>query len=639
MVDVKNCPNCQAVLPADAPGGMCPKCLLQWGFLRVEEPAPPRNGLGTPGQAFVPPSPAELAGLFPQLEILELLGQGGMGVVYKARQPKLDRLVALKILPIQTGRDPSFAERFTREARALARLSHPHVVAIHDLGEAGGLCFLIMEFVDGVNLRQLMQAGQVRPREALAIVPQVCDALQYAHDQGIVHRDIKPENILLDRKGQVKIADFGLAKLLGEVATSANLTGSGQVMGTPHYMAPEQVQRPLEVDQRADIYSLGVVFYEMLTGELPLGRFAPPSHKAGTDVRLDHVVLRTLEREPDRRYQHISELEADLKPLAAVPPPQATSLYGWEAAAEVGQALRRGLGLAQPLAVAHRGLLNDLVSGACLVGCMVVIGILTHEMEIPLLAFGCLLPAVLLHNVRWTFPAIRLVVGVAVYLGSLLIVAQVWKMTSGNMPTGLYWMLIGLAISLWPFAESFSRGVTGGASTTEGDAEEDDAPPNLSAEERTVWRALKEFEADAGLYLGANLTPSGLHNARKSSVVPVTERILGVLDFTGDEEDCKNSLLFGCGGIYCWGGRGETRAPIAIAYEDFPNRTFVNHGLVVYLGKDEFLEPDLDNSPADCEMIAKLLNALRAAVIAGKQAPPATAVAAAPNEVGPGAGS
>ena len=170
-----------------------------------------------------------------------------------------------------------------------------------------------MEFVEGVNLRQTFDTGQLTPHEVLAVVPQICEALQYAHDEGIVHRDIKPENILLDKRGRVKIADFGLAKLLGKAPTEFTLTAPGQVMGTLHYMAPEQMERPLEVDHRADIYSLGVVFYEMLTGELPIGRFAPPSKKALIDVRLDQVVLRALENEPQRRYQHASQIKTDVE--------------------------------------------------------------------------------------------------------------------------------------------------------------------------------------------------------------------------------------------------------------------------------------------------------------------------------------
>ncbi len=177
-----------------------------------------------------------------------------------------------------------------------------------------------MEFVDGVNLRRLLDTGKLASEEALAIVPQVCDALQYAHDHGVVHRDIKPENVLLDKEGRVKIADFGVAKLVGRDASDLTLTGAGQIMGTPQYMAPEQIEHPLEVDHRADIYSLGVVFYQMLTGELPLGRFAPPSKKVQIDVRLDEVVLRALEKEPERRYQQVSEIKTRVETIVKTPP-------------------------------------------------------------------------------------------------------------------------------------------------------------------------------------------------------------------------------------------------------------------------------------------------------------------------------
>ncbi len=214
------------------------------------------------------------------------------------------------------GQDPAFAERFAREARALARLTHPRIVGVHDFGRSGGLFYLVMEFVNGANLRGLMQGGRLRPEEALRIVPQICEALQYAHEEGIVHRDIKPENILLDRRGNVKIADFGLAKLLGTMTPDSVLTGSRQVVGTLRYMAPEQMERPLQVDHRADIYSLGVVFYEMLTGELPIGRFDPPSKKVRVDVRVDDVVFRALEKEPERRYQHASEVKTRVELLS-----------------------------------------------------------------------------------------------------------------------------------------------------------------------------------------------------------------------------------------------------------------------------------------------------------------------------------
>jgi hypothetical protein len=310
----RRCPECGAALPANAPEGLCPRCLLQ-GVIGSAHDAAKSAPLDPTGAYGLPPAPPveELAPLFPQLEILELIGQGGMGAVYKARQPSLDRFVAVKLLPAEAGRDPAFAERFGREARALARLSHPNVVAVHDVGRAGDFYYFVMEYVEGVNLRRLLREGRLPPEQALQIVPQICDALQYAHEEGVVHRDIKPENILLDRKGRVKIADFGLAKLLGRDTGGFTLTGSRQVMGTLYYMAPEQIERPLEVDHRADIYSLGVVFYELLTGQVPVGRFPMPSEKAGTDAFLDEVVLHALEREPDRRYQHASEIKTDVQ--------------------------------------------------------------------------------------------------------------------------------------------------------------------------------------------------------------------------------------------------------------------------------------------------------------------------------------
>jgi serine/threonine protein kinase len=327
MADDKKCPRCGSPLPSDAPQGLCPACLMEAG-LRTDVPpseavtgAPSMSPSPQPSGPFIPPYPEALAPLFPQLEIISLLGQGGMGAVYKARQPRLDRFVAVKILPPHPTHAAAFSHRFTREAHALARLSHPHIVAVHDFGEAGGFFYFVMEFVDGLNLRQLMRSGELKPDGAMKIVPQVCEALQYAHDEGIVHRDIKPENILIDKKGRVKIADFGLAKLLDMPGDAFTLTGTGQSMGTPHYMAPEQFHGAHEVDHRADIYSLGVTFYEMLTGELPLGRFAAPSKRVQIDVRLDEVVLRTLEREPDLRYQHASEVKTEVDAIRSTPRP------------------------------------------------------------------------------------------------------------------------------------------------------------------------------------------------------------------------------------------------------------------------------------------------------------------------------
>jgi serine/threonine protein kinase len=355
MPEQEKCPVCGTALPGGVLQGFCPACLLKEGAAE--------SAAGERRSAFEPPSAAELTPLFPQLEILELIGKGGMGAVYRARQKQLDRLVALKILPPGIGADQAFAERFAREAKALARLSHPGIVTLYEFGQAqmlsssasgketpaGGkgfaqepLYFFLMEFVDGVNLRQLLANGRLSPREALAIVPQICDALQFAHDQGIVHRDIKPENILLDRRGRVKVADFGLAKILGagvEPARSgssdaagqaagaqthpADLTEAGRVMGTPKYMSPEQIQAPGQVDHRADIYALGIVFYQMLTGEMPDDKLQPPSRKVQVDVRLDEVVLRALEKDPELRYQNVSEVKTMIESITGSPSAEA----------------------------------------------------------------------------------------------------------------------------------------------------------------------------------------------------------------------------------------------------------------------------------------------------------------------------
>ncbi len=307
------CPRCGHALPADAPEGLCPRCL---GALPLDTATllP-----GQPHEPAPPLSPADLAPLFPQLEILECLGRGGMGVVYKARQKSLNRLVALKLLAPERVRDSGFAERFAREAHALAALNHPHIVTVYDFGQVTGgsqepLYFLLMELVDGVNLRQAMKAGRFTPEQALAIVPPVCEALQYAHEHGIVHRDIKPENLLLDKEGRVKIADFGIAKILGAPAAEEELAAS-QPAGTPQYMAPEQ-KGPHATDHRADIYSLGVVLYELLTGELPADKLQPPSRKVHIDVRLDEIVLRALAAAPERRYQTALEFRTQVETVA-----------------------------------------------------------------------------------------------------------------------------------------------------------------------------------------------------------------------------------------------------------------------------------------------------------------------------------
>lgn len=347
MNTTRTCPQCGAALPEDAPDAPCQACLMkiglqQWSQSQTGDDDYAQTAVQSPD--FDAPTIEQMAQWFPQFEFQRMLGLGGMGAVYLARQRSLDRDVAIKIIKPSAAEDGGFAERFAREARALARLSHHNIVTVHDFGDVENMFYFVMEYVDGVNLRQAMREQKITPEQALSIIPQVCDALQYAHDEGIVHRDIKPENILLDKRGRVKIADFGLAKLLRRAPVDVTLTSANQVMGTMHYMAPEQLERPLDVDHRADIYSLGVVLYEMMTGELPIGRFELPSERR-LDARLDEVVLRTLERKPERRYDKISELKTDVESIS----------HDFHPEAAVAPAMAAGMGAAVAAAGDRRG--------------------------------------------------------------------------------------------------------------------------------------------------------------------------------------------------------------------------------------------------------------------------------------------
>ncbi|MCA9066630.1 MAG: serine/threonine protein kinase, partial [Planctomycetaceae bacterium] len=211
-----------------------------------------------PRRAYAVPTLEELAPLFPDFQLQGLIGIGGMGCVFRARQTRLDRTVAIKILPRELAADDLFAERFSREARAMARLNHPNIVRVYDYGKTGDVYFLIMEYMDGMNLRELIDVGRIAPAEAFRILEQVCAALDYAHNEGVIHRDIKPENILFTRLGHVALADFGLARLAIDSSCEVSLTQTRQAMGTLNYMAPEQWENPRSVDHRADIYAVGV---------------------------------------------------------------------------------------------------------------------------------------------------------------------------------------------------------------------------------------------------------------------------------------------------------------------------------------------------------------------------------------------
>ncbi|MDF1738380.1 MAG: bifunctional serine/threonine-protein kinase/formylglycine-generating enzyme family protein [Verrucomicrobiales bacterium] len=356
-----HCSACNAEIPATVLGGLCPKCLLM-GATSKDAPGP-RSAPGdldddmvtmsideempadftkaaASASSFAPsqplpvekkgaadfaPSQEEMEQLFPDLEILSLLGTGGMGAVYKARQKRLDRLVALKVLSCPPEMHESFSLRFEREAQLLAKLLHPNIVTIFDFGEIrengpGGLplFYFMMEYVDGSDLSKRIRAGSLTAEETLSIVPQICDALQVAHDLGITHRDVKPANMLLDSQGQVRVADFGVAKIVdNEDDLMTGLTLTGTTMGTPHYMAPEQWDAPEKVDHRSDIYSLGVIFYQMLTSERPVGRFLPPSQKVAVDPRIDDVVFKALETKRKDRYQNARDMAEEVREVVA----------------------------------------------------------------------------------------------------------------------------------------------------------------------------------------------------------------------------------------------------------------------------------------------------------------------------------
>jgi serine/threonine protein kinase len=283
---------------------------------RAMQTARPSSGTGV----WTPPTPEEVARLLPQYRIESLIGRGGMGAVYKGVQLTLDRTVAIKLLPAEIAADAQFVTRFQREARTLARLQHSRIVTIHDSGQTSeGHLYFVMEYIDGTDLRSILRGPGLDPEQALAVVGQLCDALQAAHREGIVHRDIKPENVLITRDGYVKLADFGLARPPQE-ADTPNLTNTNVVMGTPDYMAPEQRSSATKADHRSDIFALGVMLYEMLTGQTPRGVFDPPSRKVQMDVRIDEVVLKALQSEPDRRYQKASEMKTDMDRIRSTPP-------------------------------------------------------------------------------------------------------------------------------------------------------------------------------------------------------------------------------------------------------------------------------------------------------------------------------
>ncbi|MBX7210021.1 MAG: protein kinase [Verrucomicrobiaceae bacterium] len=329
------------------------------------EPRPPSSRAGSSGAGWKPPSVEHLQSLLPQYEIISMLGHGGMGAVYKGKQKSLDRMVAIKILPPGLDdEDAKFVERFKNEARTMAKMNHPGIVSVYDFGEiheggalapasaartprpsdatsnptdsspspaaAGGaaalpsgppLLYFIMEYVDGTDVAKMIQAsGKLPADHALAITAHVCDALAYAHSNGVIHRDIKPANILINMQGQVKVADFGLAKM-DDPSQTSGLTKTGMAMGTPDYVAPEALIMGVNVDGRADLYAIGVMLYQMLTGMIPRGMFMMPSivSKREVDPRFDAIIARAMQTDREMRYQSATEIRKDLDVILTTP--------------------------------------------------------------------------------------------------------------------------------------------------------------------------------------------------------------------------------------------------------------------------------------------------------------------------------
>jgi serine/threonine protein kinase len=301
----KTCEKCGSVVVGDR---YCEACLLQ---LAVSQP----GNKGAHNVSLALPTIEELNLRFTQLEVVELIGRGGMGAIYRARQTSLDRYVALKLIAREVSQDPAFTERFEREAKTLAKLSHPNIVTVYDFGyTSDGIAYLIMEFVDGINLREAIQSRSVDTEDSIDVAISICRALEYAHSRGVIHRDIKPENILLSEDGSLKVVDFGIAKIVDENLRVPTLTATRQVLGSLHYLAPEQIESPQTTDHRIDLYALGVVFYELLTKQLPLGRYEPPSAICpGVDRRLDAIILKLLSRRPADRYANARDVETEIE--------------------------------------------------------------------------------------------------------------------------------------------------------------------------------------------------------------------------------------------------------------------------------------------------------------------------------------
>jgi eukaryotic-like serine/threonine-protein kinase len=275
-------------------------------------------------------------------EVLEELGSGGMGKVYRAKNVTLERIVALKTLAHQFSTDQVFVQRFLKEARAAARLNHPNIVQIYDFGCEEDVYYLAMEYVDGQSLRTLLKRGRFSERDAVALIRQAVRALAVAHAEGIVHRDIKPDNLMLTAKGELKLVDLGIAKRVDE---DQGLTQTGQAVGTPQYISPEQIRGVKDIDARADVYSLGATFYQLVTGYAPYRATSgalvmamhltyplpdPRTYEPDLSEGVCRVLSKMMTKEREQRYPDVYALDRDLYRLqiGEMPEPDEPAVSG-----------------------------------------------------------------------------------------------------------------------------------------------------------------------------------------------------------------------------------------------------------------------------------------------------------------------
>src|SRR5438876_7917247 len=331
------CEKCGAKIPDDAPQGLCPACLLETGLGLLDDPpvAGRDGGSASPktmnafGERVPPPRtprPAKMLGDLGDYEVLEEIGRGGQGVVYRAHQKSLNRIVALKVIGLGPWATETHLKRFRREAEAAASLEHPGIVPIHEVGERDGSCYFSMKFVEGGQLDEVVRRTPISTRQAAELIAKVARTVHYAHEHGILHRDIKPGNNLLDAKGEPHLTDFGLARL---VESESTVTRTLEVLGTPSYMAPEQAAgNNSKLTNATDVYGLGAVLYQLLTGHPPFAGGttyetikllleteprSPRLWNPKVDRDLSTICLKCLEKDPQRRYSSALALAGDLE--------------------------------------------------------------------------------------------------------------------------------------------------------------------------------------------------------------------------------------------------------------------------------------------------------------------------------------